>query len=147
MLTKEDLQSIENLLDRKLGFIQSDVSTLKSDVSTLKSDVSTLKSDVSSLKSDVSTLKSDVSTLKSDMADVKDRVSNLEQDMKVVKVDLLENNVIPRLDHIENCYMDTSKRYMKDADKFENAITDIEVMKLAIQQNSADIQELKKKQA
>ena len=119
MLTKEDLQSIENLLDRKLGFIQSDVSTLKSDVSTLKSD----------------------------MADVKDRVSNLEQDMKVVKVDLLENNVIPRLDHIENCYMDTSKRYMKDADKFENAITDIEIMKLAIQRNSADIQELKKKQA
>jgi outer membrane murein-binding lipoprotein Lpp len=140
MLTKEDLQSIENLLDRKLGFIQSDVSTLKSDVSTLKSDVSTLKSDVSSLKSDVS-------TLKSDMADVKDRVSNLEQDMKVVKVDLLENNVIPRLDHIENCYMDTSKRYMKDADKFENAITDIEIMKLAIQRNSADILELKKKQA
>ncbi len=161
MLTKEDLQSIENLLDRKLGFIQSDVSTLKSDVSTLKSDVSTLKSDVSTLKSDVSTLKSDVSTLKSDvstlksnvstlksdMADVKNRVSNLEQDMKVVKVDLLENNVIPRLDHIENCYMDTSKRYMKDADKFENAITDIEIMKLAIQRNSADILELKKKQA
>ncbi len=133
MLTKEDLQSIENLLDRKLGFIQSDVSTLKSDVSTLKSDVSTLKSNVS--------------TLKSDMADVKNRVSNLEQDMKVVKVDLLENNVIPRLDHIENCYMDTSKRYMKDADKFENAITDIEIMKLAIQRNSADILELKKKQA
>ena len=78
---------------------------------------------------------------------IESRLDKLERDVKEIKIDLLENNVIPRLNTIEQCYLDTSKRYMESADKYDNAITDIEVMKLAIQKNSADIRELQLKQA
>lgn len=85
--------------------------------------------------------------LKEDFDGINNRLDKLENDVKVIKVDILENNVIPRLNTIEQCYLDTSKRYMESADKYDNAITDIEVMKLAIQKNSADIRELQLKQA
>ena len=154
MLTNKDLLAIENLLKKHIGGLEDEVTGLKGDVFTLKSDVSTLKSDVSTLKSDVSTLKNDVSELKAGVSSLNGRVSDLEQDMvalkddmKTVKVAHLENNVIPRLNTIEKCYVDTSNRYNNSADKFETAIVDIEVMKLAIQKNSSDIQELMKKQA
>ena len=153
-LTNEDLNAIEALLDKKLGTMESDIGTLKgdvgslkSDVSSLKSDVSTLKSDVSTLKSDVSSLKGDVSTLKSDVASLNSRVGNLEDDMRYIKVDLLENNVIPRLSTIESCYTSTYDRYKDGADKFDAAFSDIIVMKAAIAKNAKDIQELQLKQA
>lgn len=149
MLTKDDLQAIESLLDRKFG---SDISEMKDDISGMKIDISGLKSDVSGLKQDVSGLKQDVSGLKQDVAELKEttarldtRVANLEQDMRKVKVDILENQVLPRLDHIEQCYLDTSKRYIESTDKFDAAIVDIGVMKLAIRKNSEDIQKLKQK--
>ncbi len=78
---------------------------------------------------------------------VENRLDNLEHNVKVIRVDILENNVIPRLNTIEKCYVDSSRRYLETSERFETAITDIEVMKLAIQKNSQDIQELKLKQA
>uniref|UniRef100_UPI000492B917 hypothetical protein n=1 Tax=Butyrivibrio sp. VCB2006 TaxID=1280679 RepID=UPI000492B917 len=75
------------------------------------------------------------------------RLDKVETDVKVIKVDQLENTVIPRVNTIESCYLGTSKRYMDSTEKFDAAITDIEVMKRAIQKNSADIQELQRKQA
>ena len=147
MLTKEDLQSIELIVTRAIGGVEGEVSSLNTKVTSLDSKVSSLESSVSTLQTDVATLKADVSDLKTDVSSLNSRVSNLEQDMRVVKVDLLENKVIPRLDTIEKCYVDTSKRYMEKTDEFDAAIVDIEVMKLAIQKNSRDIEELKKKQA
>ena len=78
---------------------------------------------------------------------VENRLDNLEHEVKVIRVDILENNVIPRLNTIEQCYVDTSRRYLETSEKFETAIADIDVMKLAIQKNSQDIQELKLKKA
>ncbi len=118
-LNKNDLQAIGELLDIKLAPMQSDINTLKSDVGSLKSE----------------------------MAGVKDRLDSLESDMRYVKVDLLENNVIPRLSTIESCYVSTSNRYIENSDRFDAAINDIKVMKIAIMKNSEDIQILKKKQA
>ena len=35
------------------------------------------------------------------------RLDRLEGEVKYIRIDLLENNVIPRLDTIERCYTDT----------------------------------------
>lgn len=132
-MNNKDLQDLELLLDRKLSGIASDVAALKENVSGLEGRFDSLEGRFDNLEGRL---------------DGHDRrLDRLEQEMKVIRVDLLENNVIPRLNTIEKCYLDTAKRYTESADRFDSAITDIEVMKLAIQKNSADIQELKRKQA
>ena len=74
-LTKEDMQAIEQLLDKKLDPI--------------KTDICELKADVSELKADVSILKEDVNELKADMQEVKERVTNIEL--------LQENQILPNI--------------------------------------------------
>lgn len=54
------------------------------------------------------------------------RLKPIENQLKRIEVDLLENNVIPRLNTIESCYTDTYNRYKDYSDKIEAAFADIE---------------------
>ena len=42
---------------------------------------------------------------------VEGRLDNLENEVRVIRVDILENNVIPRLNTIEQCYSEEFRRY------------------------------------
>ncbi len=57
------------------------------------------------------------------------RIAPLENRLKRIEVNLLENNVIPRLNTIEACYTDTYNRYKDHADKMESAFQDVEILK------------------
>ena len=126
MLTQKDLQSIDALLEKRISRVDERLTNLEYGMTEVKGRITNIESD---------------------MTEVKDRIANVESDMTEVKVVILENNVIPRLSTIEECYVDASRRYIKNSDQFGAAIVDIEMMKLAIQKNSADIQELKSRQA
>ncbi len=53
------------------------------------------------------------------------KLQPIKDELKLIRVDLLENNVIPRLNTIENCYLSTYDRYTVNADKMEAALADI----------------------
>ncbi len=53
----------------------------------------------------------------SQLLDIK--IKPIENQLKRIQVDLLENNIIPRLSTIESCYTDTYNRYKEFADKME----------------------------
>lgn len=65
-----------------------------------------------------------------------ERLDDLEADMKYVKVVQLENNIIPRLNTIEACYMDTSRRYMESTEQISAMKADIEVLKSVVSEHS-----------
>ncbi len=76
------------------------------------------------------------------------RLSPMERDIHtlqddVIKINLtLENIIIPRLNTIESCYLDTYKRYQKYADKMETAFADIEMLKQVVADHSEKLQKL-----
>ncbi|MBD5528645.1 MAG: hypothetical protein HDR02_09615 [Lachnospiraceae bacterium] len=80
----------------------------------------------------------------SQMLDVKldARLKPIENRLKRIDVDLLENNVIPRLNTIESCYTDTYNRYKDYAERMEAAFADIEIMKKVIAEHSEKLQKL-----
>lgn len=65
-----------------------------------------------------------------------DRLDRLEADMKYVRVVQLENNVIPRLNTIETCYLEASKRYMERTEQMDTMWADIEVLKSLVSDHS-----------
>lgn len=67
---------------------------------------------------------------------VYNRLDKLESDMQYVKVVQLENNVIPRLNTIEAYYVDTAKRYQERAEQIDAMSSDIEVMKIVLEEHS-----------
>ena len=119
MLTKEDLKAISEIVKDGLKGVESRLDGVESRLDGVESRLDKVES----------------------------RLDKVENDVKVIRVKILENDVIPRLSHIEECYLSVSDRYVKSADKFDDAIADISIMKQVLQKHSADIQELKLKQA
>lgn len=156
-LTKDDLLAISGIVQAQVDPLRQDMKEMKADmkdvkerigglelrVDRLEQGMSELRQDVSGLKQDVSGLKQDVRELQQDMKEVKDRVGNLEQDTRIIKLQL-ENQIVPRLYEIESCYLSTSKRYQEDADWMENAKTDFEVMQQTVKEHSAKFKRLEK---
>ena len=55
------------------------------------------------------------------------RLKPMEKRVKRIEIDLLENNVIPKLNTIESCYTETYNRYKDYADKIEAVSADVEL--------------------
>ena len=71
-----------------------------------------------------------------------EKVKPLERRLKRIEVNLLENNVIPRLNTIENCYLSTYERYKNGGDKMETIAADVEMMKTVMSEHSQRLQKL-----
>ena len=150
MVDKEMLSAMSDLLDEKLDRkfdeklqpVYDRLDTLGQDVSGLKEDVSGLKKDVSKLNDRVSGLEEDVSGLKEDVSGLKEDVSGLKEDMRYVKVVQLENNVIKRLSTIEECYVDTSRRYIAHIEQIDRMDGDIVLLKNVVSNHSEQLRRL-----
>lgn len=151
-LTSEDLLAISEIMDTKLKTelqpLKNDVQELKNDVQELKGDVGVLKDDVQELKNDVGVLKDDMQGMKDDMQDMKDDMQGMKDDMQGMKDEIhlmklyQENMITPRLNTIESCYTDTYHRYQNDADKMEEALEDIDLLKKVVAEHSEQLQKL-----
>ena len=80
----------------------------------------------------------------SDMMDKKldARLNPIESRIKRIEVDLLENNVIPRLNTIESCYTSTYDRYKDSVDEYESMKQDIAIIKKVVAEHSEKLQKL-----
>ena len=70
------------------------------------------------------------------------RLKPIEKRVKRIEVDLLESQVIPRLNTIESCYTSTYDRYKNSVEKYEALKQDIEIMKKVITEHSEKLQKL-----
>ena len=77
------------------------------------------------------------------MSEMMDRkLEPLQKEIHMIRVDLLENNVIPRLNNIEQCYLSTYDRYAANADKMEAMSDDISVLKVVVSNHSDQLKRL-----
>ena len=70
------------------------------------------------------------------------RLNPVENRIKRIEVDLLENKVIPRLNTIESCYTSTYDRYKDSVEDYEALKQDIEIMKKVITEHSEKLQRI-----
>lgn len=65
-----------------------------------------------------------------------DRLDRLESDMKYVRVVQLENNIIPRLNTIEACYLDASRKFAEKAEQIDTMSEDIKTLQIVVESHS-----------
>ena len=133
MENTELLQAMSGLISK---VIKTELEPLKSDISEIKSDMAVLKSDVAVLKSDVAVLKSDVTTLQGTVSGIQDSVKRLEL--------INENEILPRLQNIEECYISTYERYAQGISQIGNMQTDITLLKKVVTGHSEQLDKLQK---
>ena len=76
----------------------------------------------------------------SEMMDKK--LKPIENRIKRIEVDLIEDKVLPRLNTIESCYTSTFDRYKDSVEDYEAIKQDISIMKKAIQEHSQQLQNI-----
>ena len=54
----------------------------------------------------------------------------------------LENDILPRLQTIEECYLSTYKRYQSGAEHFDSMEVDIQIMKNVLREHSDKLQKI-----
>jgi len=70
------------------------------------------------------------------------QIEPLKKEVKMIRVGLLENNVIPRLNTIEECYLSTYNRYSVGADQFESVQKELEIIKEVLREHSEKLQKI-----
>ena len=138
MTDHELLLAISNIMDKKLD---ARLKPLENTLQSLKEDVQQLKDDVQQLKDDVQQTKSDVQQLKAEVHQLKAEMHQFEAEMHQLKL-YQENVILPRLQNIESCYMDTYKRYQDGVGQIDAMQTDIDVMKSVLLEHSDRLQKI-----
>ncbi len=106
MTNDELLVAISNMINPLREDMQGDIRGLKQDMEGLKQEVGGLKQDMEGLKQEVGGLKQDMEGLKQEVGGLKQEVQEVKT--RVKKIELTqENEILPRLNTIESCYLST----------------------------------------
>ncbi len=62
-------------------------------------------------------------------------LQSLKAEVRQIKL-FQENVILPRLKTIESCYLDTYKRYQRDADRMETVYEDVQLLKKVVAEHS-----------
>ncbi|MGN0389048.1 MAG: hypothetical protein ACI4ER_09525 [Suilimivivens sp.] len=154
MLTKEDLNAIENIVGRRFDQVDTRLDRMDERFERIDERLEQMDGRLDQMDKRFDSVEQKVESLdrkidreiresEQRMSEVIDRrVERLERDLHFIRVDLLENNVIPRLNTIENCYLSTYERYVANADKMETMSDDISVLKAVVSNHSAQLKRL-----
>ena len=124
ILTNEDLLAISQVVDTRLDI------RLKP-----------MEKNINSLNDKVDALDKKVNTLDERFHVLNEKVESLESGLHSVRL-FQENIILPRLNTIESCYLDTFKRYQKNADKMEIVYNDVDLLKKVAADHSEKLQKL-----
>ena len=142
-LTQDDLSAIALIVKNSISGLENDMSEVKSRLDEHDKRFDNIDSSITSINERLDTIDGQIDIINGHLDTINGRLDTLENDVSFIKVVQLENNVIPRLDTIEDCYLDTYKRYSSNNDKFEAAFSNIDLLNQIVKRNSADIVELK----
>lgn len=86
-------------------------------------------------------LRAELQPLRNEMQDMKNEMRDIRSEIHQVKL-CQENQILPRLETIESCYIDTFHRYRDNADRMEAVFADVDIMKKVIAEHSKKLQKM-----
>ena len=130
MSDNELILAISNLLE-----------PIRDDIQEIKGKMTTLEKRMGNLESRMDRLESRVSSLENRMDSLENRMGNLESQVKGIEL-TQENEVLPRLQNIENCYTSTYDRYKDSVDNYETMRRDVSILKKVVTEHSEKLQKI-----
>ena len=129
MNNNELLLAISDMMDQKLDVINVRMDTMENKLD------AKIDSVENKLSAEINAVEN---KLEAELNALDDRLSG-----EIKKINLtLENIVIPRISHIEQCYLDTSERYIIETGRINGLTTDVQVLKSVVQDHSRQLQKI-----
>lgn len=83
--------------------------------------------------------------LREEIGEVRTEIQRVETKLQaeIQRIDLtLENNMAPRLQNIESCYLDTYNRYISEVEKVHALEMDVDILKRVVQEHSEKLKSI-----
>ena len=139
MDNKELLLAISDMMDLKLDSIHVRMDTFDAKLDAveerLSGEIRVLDAKIDAVEEKLS---ADISALNAKMNAIDQQHG---ADIRTIKISL-ENVVIPRINHIEQCYLATSERYINDSGRIDGLLIDVQVIKSIVQDHSTQLQKI-----
>lgn len=136
MKHKELLLAISDMMDQKLDTLNVRMDTMENRLSARIDDVENrLSSRIDALDAKIDAVENKLS------ADINAVDKRLSADIRNINI-TLENIIIPRISHIEQCYLSTSERYINETGRINGLVADMQVIKSIVQDHSVLIQKI-----
>ena len=147
-LTKEDLLAISQVFGEQIKPLKEAIDRLEVRMTRLEERMTALEERVTRLEERVTQLEETVRKLDTRVTALEEKVERLDTcvitlERKTQKMELLmENDMLPRLQNIEGCYLSTYKRYLHGSDQIETMQTDIDMLKKVVGEHSEKLKRL-----
>ena len=125
MTDNELLLAIGDIMDKKLD---ARIKPLENGIGLLRQD---MEREIGLLRGEMTILRQDMET----------EAGSLGQQIKLLKLQN-ENEIIPRLQNIEDCYLSTFNRYKNSVEGYEAMQTDIQLLKEVSREHSEKLQRI-----
>jgi len=126
MTNNELLLNISDLLDKKISPIYDKLEKVKSRIDNFESRMDNFESRMDNFESRMD-----------NFADILN--NQIFPNIKLINLKL-ENDILPRLQTIEDCYLSTYKRYQSGVEHFDSMELDIQIMKNVLREHSNKLQ-------
>ena len=146
MTNNELLLEISNMMDVKIGTLHQTVrdemkemeNNLHGEITGLKNE---MRSEISGMKSEIFGMQNEIFGIKNEISGMKSEMSGMKADIRALKMQN-ENDIIPRLQNIELCYLDTSKRFYMELGQMEDLKQDVDVLKKVVAEHSEQLRKI-----
>ena len=146
MTGNELLLEISNMMDVKIGTLHQTVrdemkemeNNLHGEITGLKNE---MRSEISGMKSEIFGMQNEIFGIKNEISGMKSEMSGMKADIRALKMQN-ENDIIPRLQNIESCYVDTSKRFYMELGQMEDLKQDVDVLKKVVAEHSEQLRKI-----
>lgn len=141
MTDNELLLAISNIMDKKIQPLQEDVKGVKDEVEGLKDEVEGLKDEVEGVKDEVEGLKDEVQGVEDEIVKMKHDIQEIKLDNRKIHLQL-ENNIVPHLNELSQCYTSTYRKYSEQLDNLEGYREDVVILKEVMLEHSKKLKQL-----
>lgn len=153
MENKELLLAISDMMDHKLESVHVRMNNFDTKLDSLDTKIDAVDFKIDAVENKLSTeifaldakidsvedkLSADISALDAKIDTVNECLS---ADIRKINVSL-EHTVIPRIKHIEQCYVATSDRYTNEIGRIDGLVFDVQVIKSVVQDHSTQLQKI-----
>ncbi len=127
MTDHELLLAISGIMDKKLIPIENRFDAMQDEIHIMQGEIRNMQGEIRDMQGKIYSIHCEI-------RDIQGEIHNIRL--------FQENVILPRLNTIESCYMDTYERYKSYADKIESVFADTELLKKVVSEHSEKLQKI-----
>ncbi len=127
MTDHELLLAISGIMDKKLIPIENRLDAMQDEIHIMQGEIRNMQGEIRDMQGKIYSIQGEIRDIQGEIHSIR-----LFQ----------ENVILPRLNTIESCYMDTYERYKSYADKIESVFADTELLKKVVSEHSEKLQKI-----